>query len=89
MMHGLIMSETDLKALAVEISNTIESRIAGLLSKSQVESAVSREEMAELLGVGVATIDRLVRDNAIPSMLPGTRRLFLPSKVYEALSMRR
>ncbi len=89
MIPGVFLTEEGLQALAVQVAETVVKRLAELFAKPQVEQAVSREKMAELLGVGVATVDRLVRDNIIPSMMPGTRRLFLPSKVYEALNTRR
>lgn len=48
-----------------------------------MERYVRRDELAEIMGVSVATIDRLVRDG-MPSEIWGMRaRRFLPSKAME------
>ena len=85
MHRALIVSDSELTKLRQTIVEEVSQRIERLMSKPQVEQAASREEMAQLLGVGVATIDRLVRDDIIPSMMPCNRRLFLPSRVFAAL----
>ena len=87
MQQALFLNSVDLENLKREICSEICNRIEALLAVHGPERAVSREEMAELLGVGIATIDRLVRDAVIPSMMPCNRRLFLPSKVYAALQV--
>lgn len=85
MNHAMIVSESELKILKQNIVDEVAARVEQLLARPHVEAAASREEMAQLLGVGVATIDRLVRDGIIPSMMPCNRRLFLPSRVFAAL----
>lgn len=85
MQQALFLNTVDLENLKREICAEICNRIEALLAMQGPERAVSREKMAELLGVGIATIDRLVRDGVIPSMMPCNRRLFLPSQVYAAL----
>ena len=39
----------------------------------------------QLDGIGTATLDKLVSEQSIPSVLVGRRRLFEPSKVIAAL----
>jgi len=46
---------------------------------------VNRERMAKLAGVSLPTLDRLVAEKVVPSKLVGTRRLFEPAKVIDAL----
>jgi excisionase family DNA binding protein len=40
--------------------------------------------MAEWLGIGVATLDRLTRAGEIPSVMLGSRRCYIPAHVVAA-----
>ncbi|MEM9368523.1 MAG: helix-turn-helix domain-containing protein [Planctomycetota bacterium] len=89
MNRQIALSASQLEQWKQEVVLEVSARMEELLAKRGIERAVGREEMAEILGVGLATIDRLVRDKVIPSMTPCNRRLFLPSKVFEALEAER
>lgn len=49
---------------------------------------VDRVKAAQLLGIGVSTLDQLVADEALPSVAIGRRRLFDVSDCVEALKNR-
>ncbi|APZ96751.1 helix-turn-helix domain-containing protein [Fuerstiella marisgermanici] len=85
MTNAVIMSEKQLQQLKDELASDILKGVERLLASSSEERAVDRRQMAETLGVGIATIDRLVSQGVIPSMLINSRRAFLPSEVFEAL----
>lgn len=89
MSHAIILSSEDFDALITGFVEAVSQHVAQLLTQAETERVVGREEMAKLLGVGLATIDRSVRDGSIPSMLINSRRLFLPSQVYAALKVER
>ena len=81
----LVLSSEELEQLTQEIVDRVSAVIRDVVATPSAEKAVGREELAQLLGVGIATVDRLVRQDVIPSMMPCQRRLFLPSRVYAAL----
>jgi len=85
MTHALILTSDDLDSLATRIADEVCGRIESAIGTANQERVAGREEMAKLLGVGLATLDRSVRDGCIPSMLINSRRLFLPSEVFNAL----
>jgi len=87
--QAVIVQSTDLDSLVSEVSSEVCRMLAEKWSVRTIESAVDRPEMADLLGVSVPTLDRLVRDGVIPSMLVASRRKFLPQVVYAALSVLR
>lgn len=89
MKQALIVSVDDLDTMTAAIIAGVTDHLEKHFHQGRTEQAVGREEMAKLLGVGLATIDRGVRDGSIPSMLLNSRRMFLPSEVYAALKVDR
>lgn len=82
--RGVILTESELNLLASQIADHVASRIEPFFQRTE-ERAVGREELAERLGIGIATVDRLVREGQIPSLLINSRRVFVTSKVFSAL----
>lgn len=85
MTNVVIMSEEQLRQLKNELTSDLLTGVKALFANGVEEQAVGRQKMAEKLGVGIATIDRLVSQGVIPSMLINSRRAFLPSEVFAAL----
>lgn len=88
MSEVMVMSKDEVEAMTDGIVDRVTDRLQHVLKQSSTERAVGREEMARLLGVGLASIDRGVRDGSIPSMLIHSRRIFLPSRVFAVLENR-
>ena len=84
----MIMSKDEIDVMTESIVDRVTDRLQQVLNQSAAERAVGREEMARLLGVGLASVDRSVRDGSIPSMLIHSRRIFLPSRVFAVLENR-
>ncbi len=88
-MHkSLILEHVDVESLAVALADIIAKRIESMLVARQ-RRLVDRPTMAELANIGTATLDRLVSSKRVPSVLVGTRRLFDPDKVIDALAENR
>lgn len=85
MTKSLIFDHADVDSLAVAVADIIAKRIEPILVSRQ-RRLVDRPTMAELANIGTATLDRLVSSKRVPSVLVGTRRLFDPDKVIDALS---
>lgn len=85
-MHkSLIFEHADVDLLANKVADIITKRMESILHNRQ-RRLVDRPTMAELANIGTATLDRLVSSKRVPSVLVGTRRLFDPDKVIDALS---
>ena len=88
-MHkSLIFEHADVDVLAKKVADIITKRMESLLESRQ-RRLVDRPTMAELANIGTATLDRLVATKRVPSVLVGTRRLFDPDKVLDALAENR
>ncbi len=88
-MHkSLIFEHADVDVLAKKVADIITKRMESLLESRQ-RRLVDRPTMAELANIGTATLDRLVAAKQVPSVLVGTRRLFDPDKVIDALAENR
>jgi hypothetical protein len=85
---SLILEHVDVESLAVALADIIAKRIESMLVARQ-RRLVDRPTMAELANIGTATLDRLVSSKRVPSVLVGTRRLFDPDKVIDALAENR
>ncbi len=85
MTHAVIISADELDRWRQQIVQDVVRGVGEVLTLAGTERAVDRKQMADLLGVGIATIDRLVNQGAIPSLVMNSRRAFLPSQVYAAL----
>ncbi len=83
--ESLIFKHADVDTLAIALADIIAKRIEPMLVARQ-RRLVDRPTMAELANIGTATLDRLVSSKRIPSVLVGTRRLFDPDRVIDALS---
>lgn len=85
MTESLILRQADVESLAIALADVIAKRIEPMLVAPQ-RRLVDRPTMAELANLGTATLDRLVASKRVPSVLVGTRRLFDPDKVIDALA---
>jgi hypothetical protein len=85
MSESLIFKHVDVESLASALAEEIAKRIEPMLVTRQ-RRLVDRPTMAELANIGTATLDRLVASKRVPSVLVGTRRLFDPDKVINALA---
>ncbi len=85
MAESLIFKHADVESLAIALADNIAKRIEPMLVARQ-RRLVDRPTMAELANIGTATLDRLVASKRVPSVLVGTRRLFDPDRVIDALS---
>ncbi len=85
MPKSLILEHADVDALAQAMADIITKRMESLLEARQ-RRLVDRPTMAELANIGTATLDRLVAAKRVPSVLVGTRRLFDPDRVIDALA---
>ncbi|MEI8213636.1 MAG: hypothetical protein WCI02_15925 [Planctomycetota bacterium] len=79
-----MLKPADLEVLARMLADRIEQQIGPKLVARQ-RCLVDRPTMAKLANVGTATLDRLVASKRVPSCLVGTRRLFDPDRVIDAL----
>ena len=85
-MPDLIFRDTDPNELREAITAEVVAAIRPLLAEVNEPRLVDGDRMAELAGVSRPTIDRAVRDNAIPSVRIGRRRLFEPRAVIDAFA---
>ncbi len=85
-MRSQLPQDTDLGHLVEEITSAVGDAVRSIATELQQPHVVGRDRMAELLGVGIATLDRLVSANEIPSILVGNRRKFEPRRVLDALA---
>ena len=83
--ESLILKNVDVDSLALALADIIAKRIEPMLVAQQ-RRLVDRPTMAKLANIGTATLDRLVASKRIPSVLIGSRRLFAPDLVIEALT---
>lgn len=81
----MLLRSVDVDALAERVAEIICIRIAPDLGQRQ-RRMVDRHTMAELAGISVPVLDRLVSQKLIPSNLVGTRRLFDPDAVIDSLA---
>ena len=73
------------QTLRDDVVSAMAEKIEQLLAENKQPGLVDRERMAELLTVSVPKLDTMVRNREIPSKLIGTRRLFDPAAVIDAL----
>lgn len=85
MVSQLYMTGIDADELRRSIVTDVLEGLRPLLSEASEPRLVNREHMAELAGISVPTLDRLVSEQAVPSKLVGSRRLFEPDKVIDAI----
>ena len=84
MNKSLILEHADVDVLAMKVADIIANRVESILGNRE-RRLVDRPTMARLANIGTATLDRLVSNKRIPSVLVGRRRLFDPDPVIDAL----
>ncbi|WP_345323361.1 hypothetical protein [Novipirellula rosea] len=85
MSNSLLIQNVDLDEVCAEITARVVKAIEPMLSDS-LKRPKSRDEMAEWLGIGVATLDRMTREGKTPSFLLNRRRVYIPELTIEALT---
>lgn len=85
-MPDLIFRDTDPDEFRRQIVAELAAEILEILAGQDGPRLVDRQKMAELAGIGTATLDGLVASGAIPSVKIGRRRLFEPKKVIDAMA---
>ena len=88
MNHAVIISADELERWKSEVVCDVLNGVRQIVGEEKTERAINRQQLADLLQISVPTIDRLVSQGAIPSMLVNSRRIFLASEVKEALRQR-
>lgn len=71
--------------LQESIVKQVVAELRPLIERSSEPLLVDRHRLATLLGVSVPTISRMTSSGEIPSKLIGTRRLYCPAAVVDAL----
>ena len=77
-MPDLLLRDTDPDDLRAAIVADVIKALTPMLADSNQPQLVDGDRMAELASVSRPTIDRAVRDDIIPSVKIGRRRLFEP-----------
>ena len=85
-MKEVILKSIDADVLRATIASDVVQAIKPILTEVNEPRLVDGDRMAELLSVSRPTLDRAVKQNLIPSVRIGRRRLFEPRKVIDALS---
>ncbi|MDV6030483.1 MAG: hypothetical protein F9B45_10325 [Phycisphaera sp. RhM] len=85
-MADLILRDIDPVELRREIAAEVIEAIRNIVAEQAEPRMADRHRMAELLDVSLPTLDREVAEGRIPSVKIGTRRLFHPATVFNALS---
>lgn len=84
-MPDLMLRDIDPERLRADIAAAVIDALRPVITEAAQPSLVDRARMADLLGISIPKLDRLVSDAVIPSKLVGTRRLFEPRSVIDAL----
>lgn len=84
-MPDLMLRDIDPDRLRADIAAAVIDALRPVIADAAQPSLVDRARMADLLGISIPKLDRLVSDGVIPSKLVGTRRLFEPRCVIDAL----
>jgi hypothetical protein len=84
MSESLVFKCADIDELSNAVAELVSKRLESLLGNRE-RRLVDRPTMARLANIGTATLDRLVSNKRIPSVLVGRRRLFDPDPVIDAL----
>lgn len=85
MTESMLVRSIDVDALAERVAAIVVERVLPNLSQSR-RNLVDRPKMAELAGISIPVLDRLVSQKLIPSTTVGTRRLFDPDAVIDSLA---
>ncbi len=82
--ESFIIRSAELPTLARLIAEVVVEKLSR--TPPSTASLVNRKELSAALGVSVPTIDRMVRQKAVPSTKIGTRRLFDVEQVRRAIA---
>ncbi len=78
----------DVHLSEADLDRIVQRLVAAIQPLLQSQPAlVGCEEMAELLSISLATLDRKRRDGQIPSIKIGSRRLYQPDSVIAAIEV--
>ncbi|WP_436715625.1 hypothetical protein U8335_25245 [Roseiconus lacunae] len=85
-MPDILLRDIDPDCLRREIVADVLAAVREVMLEQSAPRTVDRQQMAELLGVSLPSLDREVAEGRIPSIKIGTRRVFEPRKVFDALA---
>ncbi len=80
------LEDDELDRLAEMIAERVAEKVQSRLGRKPDEILLDRFGLSKAIGLSVATIDRRVRDNAIPYFRSGRRIQFRLSDVLESLA---
>ncbi len=86
MNESFVIRSIELTALAQLIADIVVEKLSN--TPPSTARLVNRKELSAALGVSVPTIDRMVRQTAVPSTRIGKRRLFDVEQVRKAIADR-
>lgn len=84
-MPDLFLRDIDPVRFRAEIAADVVNALLPLLTDSLIKPKC-REDMAEWLGIGIATLDRMTSSGEIPSSMCRGRRIYIPERVVAALA---
>ena len=84
-MADFILRDLDPEELRADIIKGTIAAVRKIVNEASQPQLVDGDRMANLLGVSRPTIDRLVRDDLIPSVMVGSRRRYEPRSVIDDL----
>ena len=85
-MAEILFRDIDPEEFRRRLTEDVVSRLTPLINTPQQPLLVDRIEMAKLLSISPNKLGDLVSQNAIPSVKVGTRRLFSPDAVANAIT---
>ena len=77
----------DVHLSEADLDRIVQRLVAAIQLLQSQPALVGCEEMAELLSISLATLDRRRRDGQIPSIKIGSRRLYQPDSVIAAIEV--
>lgn len=86
-MPDVLLRETDREDLIRDTAAAVVEAMQPTLGVD-LRRPLGRDEMADWLGIGVATLDRMVKSKSIPSLKLAGCRKFVPAEVVAALTVK-
>ncbi len=84
MTETLLIKPVDVDALADLLADAVVRKVEPLLA--QRRKLVDRPTMAELAGISVPALDRMVAAGRVPGVTAGSRRQVDPNRVIDAMT---
>lgn len=84
MTRTIVISLDELQLMFRELKDELVNAVRENVGPQKGRQYVSREELAELTGVSLSTVDRLTRQGTIPSRKIRGRRMYKPAEVAAA-----